>query len=182
MAQILLNRTLSYSKNFFITKNQSTLLIKSSQIIYKPIIIRSIQSCSWQTPNHTNHTKLTKTVSDDYVNESYDSGGKILRDFINKIEIKIYENNARLIGEPIDIVFNNNNIQDGRYYEFNQFRFNGKYIISVFGNDIRNYFKSHFPNLKITFVESINTGSITITNYLNRDIILKKTGIGIWDY
>lgn len=60
MAQILLNRTLSYSKNFFITKNQSTLLIKSSQIIYKPIIIRSIQSCSWQTPNHTNHTVIIK--------------------------------------------------------------------------------------------------------------------------
>lgn len=60
MAQILLNRTLSYSKNFSITKNQSTLLIKSSQIIYKPIIIRSIQSCSWQTPNHTNHTVIIK--------------------------------------------------------------------------------------------------------------------------
>ncbi|CAB5362247.1 unnamed protein product [Rhizophagus irregularis] len=122
-----------------------------------------------------------KTVSDDCVNESYDSGGKILRDFINKIEIKIYENNAKLIGEPIDIVFNNNNIQDGRYNEFNQFRFNGKSIISVFGNDIRNYFKSHFPDLKITFVESINTSSITITNYLNRDIILKKSGMRIWD-
>ncbi|RGB35773.1 hypothetical protein C1646_758955 [Rhizophagus diaphanus] len=182
MAQILLNRTLSYSKNFSITKNQSTLLIKSSQIIYKPIIIRSIQSCSCQTPNHTNHmnhTKLTKTVSEDYVNESYDSGGKILRDFINTIEIKIYENNARLIGEPITIEFCNDNDRCG---EFNQFHFNGKYVISVFGKDIKEYFISHFPNSKITFAESIYTNSITITNYLNRDIILKKAGIGICDY
>lgn len=118
------------------------------------------------------------------MNKSYDSGGKILRNFINKIESMIYENNARLIGEPINIVFHVNNIQKfyrDEYKQFNQFNYNGKYIISVFDKDIEKYFKSHFPNLKIKIENTTLINSITITDYLNHDIILKESGIGIWE-
>jgi hypothetical protein len=79
-----------------------------------------------------------------------------------------------LIGEPINISFHNNVRRNDR---FDQFWFNGKYIISTFGKDIEKYFKSHFPKLEITVSNSDTSSSIIITNYLNRERILKKAGI-----
>ena len=122
------------------------------------------------------------------MNASYNSGGKILRDFISKIEITICENNAKLIGEPINITFNTtyathngsmynnsynrtNNVTTSNNYggRFEEFQRSGKYIISTFGKDIERYFRLRFPNLKITFGEN----STTITDYLNRERILE---------
>jgi hypothetical protein len=73
------------------------------------------------------------------------------------------------MGGPINITYGH--VINGTC--LSEFRSNGEYIISTFDKDIEKYLKSHFPNLNITFKENL----ITITNYLNRDIILKRSGI-----
>ncbi|GES86447.1 hypothetical protein GLOIN_2v1780749 [Rhizophagus clarus] len=191
MAQLLLRHVLPYSKNIFIPQNQSLLLLKSSQIIYKPIIIRSIQYSSYHdsfdikrlrsqlnekiASISPDHTKSSKTLSQGYVNDCYEYGGKLLHDFVKKIETVIYENISLLTNDPICISFRNDNYcNDSR---FKQFQFNGGYIISTFDKNMEKYFISQFPNLSIKFLKLDNYCSITITNYIDRDIILKKAGI-----
>ncbi|RIA86806.1 hypothetical protein C1645_828728 [Glomus cerebriforme] len=178
MAQRLLKHTLFYSKNSYTIKNQY-LLLKPSPVIQNPVI----RSCSSKAHVNPDLTKLTKSVTSschDYVNESYKSGGKILRDFINTIEIIIYENNAKLSGDPIVITNKFTNFDSNSYsIRLDDFRSNGIYITSTFGKDIEKHLKSCFPDLKIafSFEGKDKEYTITITNYINRDIILKHSGI-----
>ena len=97
---------------------------------------------------------------------------------MSTIEKIIYENNAKLNGNPINVKFyyvNNVGFQSCcSHGYFNQFASNGEHIILTFGEDIEKHLKYHFPNLKLTTYQSDNFIKIKITNYNNRVFFRKK--------